>query len=72
MKLDLAIGESGAIESSDKDKLQDIASSVKDLIARLHDIRREQVFQRVRMPGFPLFLREGGTPISCSSDESLC
>lgn len=52
MKLDLAIGESGAIESSDKDKLQDIASSVKDLIARLHDIRREQVFQREREAEF--------------------
>lgn len=48
MKLDLVIGETGQIESSDKDKLQDIASRVKDLNARLHDIRREQVFQRVR------------------------
>lgn len=50
MKLDLVIGETGQIESSDKDKLQDIASRVKDLNARLHDIRREQVFQRVRFP----------------------
>lgn len=47
MRLDLVIGETGQIESSDKDKLQDIASRVKDLNARLHDIRREQVFQRV-------------------------
>lgn len=53
MRLDLVIGETGQIESSDKDKLQDIASRVKDLNARLHDIRREQVFQRVRF--FMLF-----------------
>ncbi|GAB0133280.1 vesicle coat component [Epichloe bromicola] len=52
MKLDLAIGESSAIESSDKDKLQDIATSVKDLNARLNDIRREQVFQREREAEF--------------------
>ncbi|KID98807.1 ERP1 protein precursor, partial [Metarhizium majus ARSEF 297] len=52
MKLDLVIGETGQIESSDKDKLQDIASRVKDLNARLHDIRREQVFQREREADF--------------------
>lgn len=52
MKLDLAIGDSGAIESSDKAKLQDIASRVKDLNARLHDIRREQIFQREREADF--------------------
>lgn len=52
MKLDLAIGESSAIESSDKDKLEDIATSVKDLNARLNDIRREQVFQREREAEF--------------------
>lgn len=43
----MTIGESSAIESSDKDKLQDIQSRVKDLNSRLQDIRREQVFQRV-------------------------
>jgi len=48
LRLDLAIGDSNQIESSDKGKLQDIASRVKDLNARLNDIRREQVFQRVR------------------------
>lgn len=46
--LDVAIGETSAIESADKGKLQDLASRVKDLNARLGDIRREQVFQRVR------------------------
>jgi p24 family protein alpha len=47
LTLDLAIGETSAIESSDKGKLEDIASRVRDLNARLNDIRREQVFQRV-------------------------
>lgn len=50
MRLDLVIGETNQIESSDKDKLQDIATRVKDLNARLNDIRREQVFQRVGLP----------------------
>ena len=35
------------IESSDKGKITDITTRVKDLTARLNDIRREQVFQRV-------------------------
>lgn len=46
-ELDMAIGETSAIESSDKGKISDIVSKVKDLNARLQDIRREQVFQRV-------------------------
>lgn len=54
LTLDLAIGDSSQIESSDKDKLQDIATRVKDLNARLQDIRREQVFQRVRS-SLPMF-----------------
>lgn len=45
--LDLAIGETSAIESTDKGKLDDIVQKVKDLNGRLQDIRREQVFQRV-------------------------
>lgn len=49
MTLDLAIGETSAIESEDKGKIQDIAQKVRDLNGRLQDIRREQVFQRVRM-----------------------
>lgn len=48
-ELDMAIGETSAIESSDKGKINDIVSKVKDLNARLQDIRREQVFQRVRI-----------------------
>ncbi|OAQ74744.1 transmembrane emp24 domain-containing protein 9 protein [Purpureocillium lilacinum] len=52
LRLDLAIGDSNQIESSDKGKLQDIASRVKDLNARLNDIRREQVFQREREAEF--------------------
>ena len=47
LTLDLVIGETNQIESSDKGKIQDITSRVKDLNARLADIRREQVFQRV-------------------------
>jgi len=46
-ELDLAIGETSKIESSDRDKMNTIVSKVKDLNARLADIRREQVFQRV-------------------------
>ncbi|KAL8392146.1 hypothetical protein RB595_002365 [Gaeumannomyces hyphopodioides] len=46
LTLDLAIGETSALESSDKDKLEDIATRIKDLNLRLQDIRREQVFQR--------------------------
>ncbi|OHW94897.1 emp24 gp25l p24 family gold [Colletotrichum incanum] len=52
LTLDLAIGESSEIESSDKNKLEDIAARVKDLNARLQDIRREQVFQREREAEF--------------------
>ncbi|KAH0426161.1 emp24/gp25L/p24 family/GOLD [Colletotrichum camelliae] len=52
LTLDLAIGESSEIESSDKSKLEDIATRVKDLNNRLSDIRREQVFQREREAEF--------------------
>lgn len=47
LTLDIAVGDSSAIERNDKDKLEDLATRVKDLNARLKDIRREQVFQRV-------------------------
>ena len=47
LTLDLAIGETTAIESSDKGKLSEIAQKIRDLNSRLQDIRREQVFQRV-------------------------
>lgn len=45
--LDLAIGETSKIESTDKGKIDDIVQKVMDLNSRLQDIRREQVFQRV-------------------------
>lgn len=47
LTLDMVIGETNEIESTDKTKLEDIATRVKDLTLRLTDIRREQVFQRV-------------------------
>ncbi|KAI1817395.1 emp24/gp25L/p24 family/GOLD [Poronia punctata] len=52
LTLDLAIGESSEIESTDKGKLQDISQRVKDLNSRLQDIRREQIFQREREAEF--------------------
>lgn len=45
--LDMAIGETSKIESTDKGKIDDIVQRVRDLNSRLQDIRREQVFQRV-------------------------
>jgi p24 family protein alpha len=47
LSLDLVIGETSKIESTDKGKMQDIVSKLKELNGRLQDIRREQVFQRV-------------------------
>ncbi|MCJ1451232.1 emp24p/erv25p- protein [Mycoblastus sanguinarius] len=52
LTLDLAIGETSAIESTDKGKLADIVQKVRDLNMRLQDIRREQVFQREREAEF--------------------
>lgn len=52
LTLDMAIGETSSIESSDKNKLEDLATRVRDLNARLNDIRREQVFQREREAEF--------------------
>ncbi|KAI9829361.1 MAG: emp24p/erv25p- protein [Phylliscum demangeonii] len=52
LTLDLAIGDTSAIESTDKGKIQDIASKVRDLNERLQSIRREQVFQREREAEF--------------------
>lgn len=48
LSLDLTIGETSKIETEDKDKMSDIVQRVKDLNGRLHDIRREQIYQRVR------------------------
>ncbi|KAK7755995.1 emp24p/erv25p-related protein [Diatrype stigma] len=52
LQLDLAIGETSEIESSDKTKLEDLVTRVRDLNSRLQDIRREQVFQREREAEF--------------------
>jgi hypothetical protein len=46
--LDLAIGETSKIESTDKDKVQSLTQRIQDLNSRLQDVRREQVFQRAR------------------------
>ncbi|KAL2111902.1 hypothetical protein VUR80DRAFT_9014 [Thermomyces stellatus] len=51
LHLDLAIGETSALENKDN-KLDTLAGRVKDLNARLGDIRREQVFQREREAEF--------------------
>ncbi|MCJ1225132.1 emp24p/erv25p- protein [Toensbergia leucococca] len=52
LSLDLAIGETSAIESVDKGKIADIVVKVKEMNGRLQDIRREQVFQREREAEF--------------------
>ncbi|MCJ1275275.1 emp24p/erv25p- protein [Puttea exsequens] len=52
MTLDMAIGETSTIESTDKSKMTEIAQKVRDLNSRLLDIRREQVFQREREAEF--------------------
>lgn len=49
LSLDLATGETSQVESADKGKISDIVQKVKDLNAKLLDIRREQIFQRVRL-----------------------
>ncbi len=46
--LDLAIGETSQIESTDKDKISEVVQKVRDMNARLQDVRREQIFQRER------------------------
>lgn len=64
LHLDLAIGETSALEGKGKGKMEDIASRVKDLNARLGDIRREQVFQRVSPLSQPSCYR--ATACTCS------
>jgi hypothetical protein len=46
--LDMAIGETSKIESTDKHQVATLVQKVQDLNSRLQDVRREQVFQRVR------------------------
>lgn len=47
LHLDLAVGETGDIDRTSKEKTETLAQRVQELNARLGDIRREQVFQRV-------------------------
>ena len=49
--LDMAIGETSKIESTDKGKMDDLSQKIRDLNSRLQDVRREQVFQRVGSRG---------------------
>lgn len=51
LSLDLAIGTTSEIESSDKGKIGDLVQKVRDLNGRLMDIKREQLFQRVSRDG---------------------
>lgn len=60
MTVDIAIGETSKIESEDKGKMDDMATRVKNLNSRLRDIRREQIFQRVRTPPYPQLKRRYG------------
>ena len=48
----MAIGETTKIESSDKGKMDEVVQKVRDLKARLQDVRREQIFQREREAEF--------------------
>ncbi|KAH7125418.1 emp24/gp25L/p24 family/GOLD-domain-containing protein [Dendryphion nanum] len=50
--LDMAIGETSKIESNDKTKIDEMVQKVMDLNSRLHDIVREQTFQRARESEF--------------------
>jgi p24 family protein alpha len=47
VSLDMVVGATSNIESTDHGKILDMVSKVRDLQGRLQDIRREQVFQRV-------------------------
>jgi hypothetical protein len=60
VELDMAIGETSAIESTDKGTMEDLVGKVKDLNARLGDIRREQVFQRVSLAASTPYMRDTG------------
>jgi hypothetical protein len=51
LHLDLAVGETGDIDRDVNSKTETLAQRVQDLNARLQDIRREQVFQRVCFVG---------------------
>jgi p24 family protein alpha len=50
LHLDLAVGETSELDRGHKDQKDSLAQRVQELNARLQDIRREQVFQRVLKP----------------------
>lgn len=52
MHLDIAVGEAKVDEEGEKEHVKDLAGKVKDLNARLGDIRREQQYQREREAEF--------------------
>ncbi|KAL9108648.1 MAG: hypothetical protein Q9227_006594 [Pyrenula ochraceoflavens] len=52
LTLDMAIGDTSKIASSDQGKIDDIVGKVRDLNARLTDVKREQQFQREREAEF--------------------
>jgi len=55
--LDLAVGETSDLDRGNKDQKDSLVQRVQELNARLQDIRREQVFQRVFAPSpAPYFL----------------
>lgn len=45
--LDLAVGHSDEFHAAGTEKVKDLARRVQDLNARLQDIKKEQIFQRV-------------------------
>jgi p24 family protein alpha len=50
LHLDLAVGETSDLEKGGKNQKDTLTQRVQELNARLQDIRREQVFQRVHHP----------------------
>ena len=48
LHLDLAVGETGDIDKNTDGASETLVQRAQELNARLQDIRREQVFQRVR------------------------
>ena len=49
MKLDLATGETSDLGKEDNSKIRSLVERIRDLNGRLHDIRREQLYQKVKM-----------------------
>ena len=68
--LDLAIGETSKIESTDKGKIDDLAQKLRDLNSRMQDVRREQVFQRVSLVSKEGLLRRSKMLTTCVCSRS--